>query len=198
MSNINIAFRQAEKKIGKYITADLFVNVNPTYSRKIARHPVEAGVDFSDHITLDPRTVTVSGIISDRPLDYNVIQSTPDFYERIRDVYDELLRIWNDTSSTTLVDIISGDKEYKNMCLVRLNIPQDQENGEALFFEAYFEEIRTIDKKYVQIEYISEAQNTKVESAPEKNVGDQVKGDVEEVSDNVSKIKNFVNWIVGG
>ncbi len=197
MSVTNFSFREPEHKIGENITADVFVRFDPGWTRTIASHPVEGGSSISDHIVLDPRTVTVEGIISDAPIDYKIIYTTPDFLERIRDVYDEFLKMWKDKSSTTLVDIVSGHKEAKNMCLVSFSAPDDETNGNALKFTAVFKEFRFAQKKYVDIEFLSKNLNNDIESASEADIGDQPPGEISAGDKKASLLYRGAEYLAG-
>jgi hypothetical protein len=127
-----------------------------------------------------------------------VIFTSPDFRQRVTDVYEELLNVWNTTDETTIIDIIDGDREYKNMCLVSLSMPNNSQNGESLFFDASFEEIRIFSKSYVDAKYLKEgtkaSKGVKTDSAPKKDLGSQTKAPVSEKK--VSIVKGLFNKAV--
>lgn len=117
---------------------DAFVTIDPSMQNRVTPYPVEEGADASDHIVASPKTLMLTGIVSDTPMgdvalvrDDGVVPSS-DAYARLVEIHE-----------TKRLVTIETDRfpAFKNMALRSLNTPASATSGEALMFRAVFEQV---------------------------------------------------------
>lgn len=117
-------------------------------------YPVETGSNVTDHIRNAPRQLTVEGIVSDTPLDADVVQARGGFTGGIRQSHDvggeftdalpseaALAKLEEIRLARKPVVVTSSIRTYKSMALLTLTVPRDKETGAALRFTAVFKEV---------------------------------------------------------
>lgn len=102
------------------------------YTAVSTTYPVESGQQVTDHIYNLPTKVTISGIVTDTPVNI--------FSERNRSirVFNALVEIHRKREVVTL---ITGIKQYKNMVMTTLNVPRDIQTGQSLTFNMEFQQV---------------------------------------------------------
>lgn len=130
--------------------------------------PVEQGVDVTDHLRAKPDVVTITGMVTNFPLDAgkgltpesisaSTSQGTESFSNQslaqwvpgtAETAYQDLLLL---KGSASLVTVITGLRVYTNMALKSLDVPRDASIGESLQFTATFKEIQIVQNQTVQI-----------------------------------------------
>ncbi len=115
---------------------ELDVTLRETHERsaQITDHPVEGGVQIQDHISNDPRRLTLEGFITDTPLVILGLQG-----DRAQDGFDELERLYDERAMFT---VTTGLRVYRNMAFESLSIPRTRES--ALRFTATMKQITTV------------------------------------------------------
>lgn len=157
---VTLLFTKKRTQLGG-ITLDAAITEHHGVSVEVTKHPVEAGANISDHRRVQPRSVTVEGVITNTPIpgptDPQVTQEfnghpfvSRSQYDPTRagNAYQDLLDL---ASSSTLVDVVTTMETYSNMTLSSLDIPRDARTGEAVRFTATFTEIRTVSNATVQV-----------------------------------------------
>ena len=86
---------------------------------------METGTEISDHISIEPMTVSVEGVISDSPI------GGGDKSGRYLDILYDLERLWR---SRSLVTVATHLKVYQDMAIVFIDIPRDGYTGQAMRF----------------------------------------------------------------
>lgn len=119
----------------------------------VTKHPVEEGVDVSDHVRAEPRELTLgTGVVSDTPI--GLVATDPsrtgvaDGAKISQDAYSRLEAIW---TAREPVSIVTSLKKYDNMILDDLSIPREHKDAGALVFTAHFIEVRIVQNKRVTV-----------------------------------------------
>lgn len=114
------------------VSFDTMVEENHQFTSRATYFPVESGTIVSDHIINEPDIITLSGLISDTPLNL--------FFPSNRSVtaFNQLIRIHEQRQ---VVDIVTGIKVYRNMALTSMNVPRTMKTGQTLTFNLQFQKI---------------------------------------------------------
>lgn len=181
------------------IEADVFLSSSPVYTRQVPKHPVQGRTQVSDNIVKDPVVITIVGIISNTPL-IGIPIPIQVRNDQVKILYQKLLNLHEDTSDKTIISIVDGDRRYKDMTLIRLELPKNPDDGASLRFSATFQELEIVDKEFVDIENIKEVNGSKSDMAESKDKGSVSKEDavkktaLKAFSDNlVQKYKGLFN-----
>lgn len=130
----------------------LLTKESHTWSKEITSFPIESGGTASDHAQRNQNEYTVSGLVSDCPLDFFDIATGAWFKKPTMDAigyFRELIE------SNDVVDIDTRFYLYGNMQCVSMTLDRDQSTGEALSFSATFKEMQFVGSGMVNIDTIS-------------------------------------------
>lgn len=116
------------------------------WNAKATDFPVEDGAEMSDFILNAPRTVELSGIVSDSPVVFfSAFTGAADHVQQALSALQEI------RDNRQPVSIVTGLISYDNMVMESLNIPRTARTGQALEFTARFKEIRKVQLAYAAI-----------------------------------------------
>lgn len=207
MAILNIIFDKPKAKIGT-ITVDAAVSIKHSIGSTPTRNPVEDGAKVTDHVELEPQTVSIQGVISDTPLDFNIlndiikgdlkniqknfmdgVNSTLNKTSRSVEQYQALMELWKTRQP---FQVITGFKVYDNMILTRLDVDQSATTGKAMHFSADLEEIRIVSSKSVGKE--NYANIVKDLASKKKNLGTKVPELLDPVKD-AKKLKGATSLL---
>jgi len=168
-----------EKKIGSLVI-DAFISETHSRSNAISVYPVENGSDISDHIQEQPKSLSVTGMISPVKDGSNIVSS---FLE-----LDKIMK------SKEVLTVVSGLKVYTNMIITSLVIPRTAQNGASLNFSATMNEIRVVSSQAVTIpnSQISDADEvTNKQAQAKQNAGKVTNGQTQKIAEG----SNFLDQI---
>lgn len=138
MAQYQILYAQrAPKTIGS-ISIDVFVEEEHTKEATVTTNPVEDGSVASDHISLEPDTLTVEGFIGVSPLSGGA--------SRVLDI-DQALSTLHD--SRELVTIVTGLRVYDDMAITEYKVTRNKEQGQALTFTLSATKVRKVTAQTV-------------------------------------------------
>ena len=106
----------------------------------VTDHPVENGVDFTDHIRRMPNSLTITGVVTDAPLVVErSVNATPantggDPNQRAVSAYQFLL-VAKDRGK--LIRVFTRLRDYRNMAIISLSVPRTA--GESRIIRAEIE-----------------------------------------------------------
>jgi hypothetical protein len=126
------------------VTFDLLLSENHTRSNVITTHPVENGVNISDHIQNNLFQGGLNGLVTNFSIKKGEITSN-----RAQEAFDLFERIWK---ARQLVTIITGLKLYKNVAITNMSTGRNQGDGESVNFSVTFREFNKVELKSVAIE----------------------------------------------
>lgn len=124
------------------------------WSNDVTENPVELGSPVADHIQPKADKLTITGWISDAPLDHSFLDSFSGFldnslYSARLQTHFELLRALMDARAPLIV--YTRFKTYTDMALVSCNISRSTGTGEALPFTLNFMHIRLVATQTVDV-----------------------------------------------
>lgn len=110
----------------------------------VTDHPVEEGVNISDHVRPEPNRVTMDCSISNNPPP-SVGAASP---QRGFDAYDQLVT-WRDDG--TLLNIVTTIDSFSNMVVESISIPRDATNYDGLVFTVTFKKILIVQNQITRV-----------------------------------------------
>lgn len=136
-----------------------FVEVEATVSERVelsanvTKYPVEDGSPINDHVTLEPVTLDIDGVVSDFPLAF--LAGARQFFGGLggaspgTTAYGKLVKIRNDRLPVT---IVTGEGlPYGNMVMQSLSKPRDAGTGKTFRFSASFVQVTIVDTALVAL-----------------------------------------------
>ena len=159
---------------------DVTLTENHSFESEVTENPVEEGVVISDHIDLKPESLTITGVISDTPLNLSTsaqgAATTAGAFVGKKIVgplgavagvgagaVAGLLAGPNNRMKTAFdhlrdlqskrvpFTVITGLKRYTNMVIVSLTINRDSKSGRSFNFTATLKQIRIVESKTIKI-----------------------------------------------
>lgn len=123
---------------GRSIVADAILQVNPKHSANITSHPVETGVNVSDHIHQNNVVIDIVGEFTNL---FNIREqeNVVGYINRDQEAWGVLFKIFSQEQPLT---IVSRFQVYEN-CYITSLIPMDElDTGETLRFSLTAEQVR--------------------------------------------------------
>jgi len=148
-------------KIGD-IYLDASIREGHKLSGKITSHPVETGIDVTDNYRVDPRAISISGIITNTPL-----EPLPGSTDRVADTWATLQSYFDNSE---VINIVTSLKVYESMVLTSLSVTRDAKSSQVLNFTADAKELRFVSTEYTRAVRVKKVKKPKP-SKPTK--GDQ-------------------------
>jgi hypothetical protein len=159
---------------------DVTLTENHNFESEVTDNPVEEGVVISDHIDLKPESLTITGVISDTPLNFTTsIQgaaTTAGAFvgKKIVGPLGAVAGVGAGAVAGLLVSpnnrmkntfdhfrdlqskrvpftVITGLKRYTNMVIVTLTVNRDSKSGRSFNFTATLKQIRIVESKTIKI-----------------------------------------------
>lgn len=175
MNSVTIVFTRMDASIGA-VDIDAVVTETHLDEVEVTDHPVEIGVNISDHMRVKPATITLDGIVSNTPLPTAGAPSSPLQADgvtytsrsaavpaRAGSAYQQLLAL---KTGGQLVTVVTALRSYDQMALVSLSVPRDAKTGNALRFTAVLKEIK-FALSQVAVISVPTKQNLGKKGAPE-------------------------------
>jgi hypothetical protein len=156
MPLLEVIFGQQKRaKIG-VVTLDASVSETHTKQNEVTDHPVEDGVDITDHVRRLPESVEIDGVISNTPLIFLASLNarspvdgdnipTPDRAERADKEFRRAM------DSGELVNVATSLRDYTNMAITDYTVTRNAETGNILAFTIGMREIVTVTTERVEI-----------------------------------------------
>jgi hypothetical protein len=122
------------------------------WTTEVTQFPVESGGTASDHAQRNQDEYTISGIVSDSPLDFFDIATGAWFKNPTMDAV-AFFRGLIDLNS--VVDIDTRFFVYENMVCTSVTVDRASDQGKALTFSATFKEVQFVDSSSVVMESLA-------------------------------------------
>lgn len=142
-----ILFGAQNGKIG-IIDIDCRLTEEHEYEVDVTQYPVESGIAISDNVRRKPIKFSLSGIVSNSPVKIlgdlttaGLLESrakTALSYERLKQIYFE----------SEPVDVRTTLETYIGYIMTKISFPRSLSTGEGLFFNATFQEFRTVESEF--------------------------------------------------
>lgn len=134
-------------KIGSrkgFISFDLVLTESHNLSNEISEHPVEDGTVIADHIKNNLENGTLTGLVSNFSLSTLV-----GFRNRAQDAYDEILRLWKQRETVTLVSVL---RVYDDIGIVDVGTTLSADTGSAIVLDISFQQVKKVKLRTVLID----------------------------------------------
>lgn len=207
----------------KDFTIDATLTENHTSEASITENPVEEGVVITDHISLKADSYTLTGVISDTPLDLSAsikgaatsvgalvgkkIVGPLGAYAGVgAGAYANLLtggsgnrmknafdHLKNIQTSRVKFTVVTGLMVYENMVLTTLTVNRDNKSGRSFNFSATLKQIRIVKSQVIDIPNVPRAVKN---AASTKDLGKQAAEKAEK--NNATLAKQFKNYVSTG
>lgn len=169
---ISLLFSDKDYRLGE-LSIDAVIKEGHELKAKVSEHPTESGASFGDHVSLEPVSLQIEGIISNTPMTLiglTAVRSLDNYIhnrsnDRAAEAFKKLEAIF---AQREPINIVTSLKDYDNMVLESLSIERAGETRESLHFRATAKQIRIVEQATIAIP------EPKPESAkPKKNLGKQ-------------------------
>jgi len=133
-----------EENSSEVVEFDAVITENHLSASEITDHPVESGVDFTDHIRSVQDELRITGVVTDTPVirDASISAGAPntggDSKDRAASAYRWLLDV---KDRAKLVTITTKLRDYRNMALVSMAVTRDAGSSRILNADLSFREI---------------------------------------------------------
>lgn len=178
------------------IVIDATVRETHVSECEVTKNPVEGGAPVADHVQVQPKKLSIEGVISDTPLGFafigniqNLVRSVTQIFgarSRSQDAYDDLVRLQESRRPFT---VITNLKKYDNMILTSLTVPRDSSTGGAIHFTAEMQQVIIVKSE----EIANLATDAADVGAKTKNLGQKVTQPVEAEAQVATKSKSILN-----
>lgn len=128
---------------------DVTLSEEHTFESDITDYPVESGGTISDNIRPKPITVTIEGLVTNTPLDPMRTQRGDEDQaaKSAQTAFAYLMGVYTKRDTVTLRTSLGT---FKKMGLASLTVPRSKEIGDALRFNARFQQIMVVTNARVR------------------------------------------------
>jgi len=123
---------------------DAAIREEHNFEADVSEHPVETGADVTDHVRVRAPLVTVEGVVSDTPLEDEIVNARADGETPSTEARARLFDIWNAREPITIETTFAL---YTNMIMQSFVVTEDGDTGEACRFRATFKQIKLVTNK---------------------------------------------------
>ena len=146
---VGILFAEGENVTS--IDFDVTMDEAHEWSNDVTTNQVEIGSPITDHIQPQPDRLTITGMISDSPLNLETqseISALVGADERVQTAFDFLRKMHE---KRLLLVVYTKHKIYQDMALAACNIPRSAGVGQAINFTLQFTHVRVVSTQTVDV-----------------------------------------------
>jgi hypothetical protein len=132
--------------------------VNPAFDSEVTEYPVESGADHVDHVRPRPVVLQLEGVVSDTPIG-STVSTDPN---EVRRSVEALAFLLETRKMRALVTVRTPELDYRNMALEGLQVRQDPNTGDALFFTATLKQVLIVTNERATVRVSSPRGKKKV------------------------------------
>ena len=121
---------------------DASINESHIGSAQVTEHQVETGSNVSDHVRAMPLRLSLQAMVSDTPLQNNVLTPEGGDTQRVVTIFNALTEAMQ---AGVLTEVNTSLKKYQNMAIVNLNIPRNADNSNASPFTIDLQQVRLVE-----------------------------------------------------
>lgn len=133
------------------IDFDVTMDEAHEWTNDVTTNQVELGAPVTDHIQPQPDRLTITGMISDSPLNLETqaeISALNGAEERVQTAFDFLRKMHE---KRQLLTVYTKHKVYTDMALAACNIPRSAGIGMAVNFTLQFMHVRLVSTQLVDV-----------------------------------------------
>ena len=127
---------------------DVVMNETPSFNSTATENLIEDGAKISDHVTIDPVRLSLSGIVSNTPVSIDRENIGNELANPAKDAYEFLKRLRDNGEP---FDLVTGFDIYTSMIIEKLSAPRTASNGSSLFFDLQLKQIRIVSSSIVTV-----------------------------------------------
>lgn len=167
---------------------DVIISEAPEYSAVPTKTQVESGADITDHVALEPESMTFEAIVTNTPVGWDKVLSGADFSRRADEAHAFILGLFRNREP---FDFVGSLGVYKNVVLTKYNPTRDAKTGKALHFTARIDQITIVNSAMVASSDSSKfSSDTKHTGPAAENAGHQA---AVEATDNSKSLAASLN-----
>lgn len=151
-------FTRTKRKIGS-IKIDGVLEEAHQNSVKITQYPVEFGAEIADHAIIEPKVLTIKGIVTNTPNGFAglsaAVNNAAGFFgssgsqkTRAQLAYTELLELME---KRDLVEVQTGLTLYENLVITQFSANQDKDLANVLIFDMTLQEVILTESETVSL-----------------------------------------------
>jgi len=135
-------------KVGD-IAVDATMSESHTHEYEVTTNPVEGSAPITDHIIRQPRKFTITGVITNSPVDQGLgLDLREGLERRAESAYDDLIALADACGVVTLETTLGT---LQNMALSSIEVTRDPDTGDAIQFTLSCQEIVIVGIQLVQL-----------------------------------------------
>lgn len=197
-------FIRTKRTIGS-IQLDSVIYEDHSNNVTITKNPVEAGVDITDHAIIQPKVLSLRGVVTDTPLGQAAFgllidsitglfgTSTSDNVTRSQQAYEALILLQENREP---IEVSTRLKIYQNMLITNVSTIQDKDSSKAVFLDILLEEIIVTESETSDLTEDDIDADVAKSATPEADRGKQESTDATD-SDNKSVLATITDWFGG-
>lgn len=126
---------------------DVLMNESIERTAEIPQYPVEDGYKVSDSVLISPTVISITALISNMPVTWK--KKFKGQTNRTKTEVDKLIKLYE---GKTLVSYYNRKKQYQNMAITSLTVPQTEEMSECVEISLTLQEVKVTKPKVVNID----------------------------------------------
>lgn len=217
MSIVSLINARRPASIGG-IQLDAVVEERHSYETEITQYPIEDGSEITDHIRRLPIQLSISGIVSDTPVqilgtrDLSLVRGSETSLSIVS--FNNFLRIMGfpteggsvkyfaGSQNFNLVNVVTGLRVYPSMAIRRFSPTRSSSSGRALRFSIELVQVRRVSLEFEQLVNFANINDTEP-NGENKTEPTKQKGPVEtatpdpSTASNASILKNLLDTTFG-
>lgn len=130
--------------VSVYIVVDATLDEQHKGEAEVTEFPVETGADITDHIRPKPIEFTMTGVISNTPLDFLNFGSD----SQAEAAWADLLKI---QEKAIIVNITTALRTFYDMALLSVTCTRDAANSNIIKFTSNWRQIKTVSSETIAI-----------------------------------------------
>jgi hypothetical protein len=140
-----LVFQRTPSRQGRIGNILLDVTISETHERsnRVTNFPVEDGSNVTDHIGNEPERVFLEGFVTNNP----AVPGAPAIL-RAENTFNLLDALWRERE---VVEVATQLRVYRDMGIVRINVPKGRGVGDALRFTVELQRVRKVGSEVVDI-----------------------------------------------
>lgn len=208
MGRLDLIFESRKSKRVQIDSIVLDATLSEVHSgaAQVTEHPVEGGVDISDHVIQRPDELDITGVVSNTPIEIlerigNILAGAESGIagaasaafnpQRAEDAYKSI-RLLKEAGA--LITIVTPLRTYERMAITSLVVNRDSPTGDAVALSMRTKTVRLVESLTVEVDPAI------LRAKPKKNRGRQPPAKADTVTSAKAEeqdtlLKQGVNWV---
>lgn len=137
---------------------DACLNQTFRFASEITSHPVETGLDISDHIHRSPRSLALEGVITSTPLKilggltFDLAEPSVSFDrpgdDRAIEIFEKLLSMWE---KRQLVTVVTSFQALQDMAIEEIVVDREKMTSRSIEFGISLTQVTVADEQFTDM-----------------------------------------------